>query len=155
MDLNTKGRYAVMAMADIVKHGKEGAVSLSAIAERQQLSQAYLEQLFQPLRRVGLVTSSRGRTGGYELSRPASEITVAEIMAAVEEPTRMTRCDGGYLGCVGGEKCLTHELWSALGDHISDFLSGITLADVVDGLPGRTRRRGAGEVKERFGVPNA
>jgi Rrf2 family protein len=142
-----------MAMADIVKHGAHGAVSLSAIAERQQLSQAYLEQLFQPLRKVGLVTSSRGRTGGYELARPASEITVAEIMAAVEEPTKMTRCDGGHFGCVGGEKCLTHELWTALGDHIAGFLSGITLAAVVDGLPGRPQKRSAGEWAERFGLP--
>lgn len=143
-----------MAMADIVKHGAGGAVSLSAIAERQQLSQAYLEQLFQPLRKVGLVTSSRGRSGGYELARPAREITVAEIMAAVEEPTKMTRCDGGHFGCVGGEKCLTHELWSALGDHISEFLAGITLADVVAGLPGRPPKRDAADWSARFGVPS-
>jgi Rrf2 family protein len=144
-----------MAMADIVKHGADGAVSLSAIAERQQLSQAYLEQLFQRLRKVGLVTSSRGRSGGYELARPAGEISVAEIMQAVEEPTRMTRCDGGQFGCVGGEKCLTHELWSALGDHIAGFLSGITLAAVIDGLPGRPPKRSASEWTARFGHPSS
>ena len=94
MELNTKGRYAVMAMADLAKYGADGAQSLPAIAERQQMSLAYLEQLFLKLRRAGLVESARGRSGGYRLGRPASEITVAEIMAAVEEDTRMTRCSG-------------------------------------------------------------
>ncbi len=136
MELNTKGRYAVMAMADLAKHGGEQAVPLSMIAERQQLSLAYLEQIFLRLRRAGLVDSARGRSGGYRLGRPASQINVAEVMQAVEEATRMTRCMEGGGGCLGEERCLTHSLWQALGGQISGFLSGISLQDVIDGLPG-------------------
>ncbi len=136
MELNTKGRYAVMAMADLAKHGGAQAVPLSAIAERQQLSMAYLEQIFLRLRRAGLVESERGRAGGYRLGRPASEIRVAQIMAAVEEETRMTRCLGGESSCLGGEqRCLTHRLWSALGAHIEAFLSEVSLQEVLDGIP--------------------
>lgn len=136
MELNTKGRYAVMAMADLAKQAGEQAVPLSMIAERQQLSLAYLEQIFLRLRRAGLVESARGRAGGYRLGRPASQINVAEIMAAVEEQTRMTRCMEGGGGCIGEERCLTHSLWRALGTQISSFLSAISLQDVIDGLPG-------------------
>lgn len=135
MELNTKGRYAVMALADLAKQGGAGAVPLSAVAERQQLSLAYLEQIFQRLRRAGLVESARGRTGGYVLARPASEIHVAEIMAAVEEETRMTRCLDGGAGCLGEERCLTHGLWHALGGHIAAFLSNVSLQEVLDGIP--------------------
>ena len=100
MELNTRGRYAVMAMTDLAKHGAGEAVALSAIADRQHLSVAYLEQIFAQLRRFGLVDSVRGRSGGYKLARPAREIAISEIMIAVEEETRMTRCldlvgDGG------------------------------------------------------------
>lgn len=136
MELNTKGRYAVMAMADLAKQTGEQAVPLSMIAERQQLSLAYLEQIFLRLRRAGLVESARGRAGGYRLGRPATAINVAEIMAAVEEQTRMTRCMEGGGGCLGEERCLTHSLWRALGTQISGFLAGISLQDVIDGLPG-------------------
>ena len=94
MELNTRGRYAVTAMADLAKFGVGEAVPLSAIAERQHISLAYLEQLFAKLRRAGLVESERGRTGGYRLGRPPAGITVAEIMRAVEEGIRMTRCAG-------------------------------------------------------------
>lgn len=138
MELNTKGRYAVMAMADLAKHGGGDAVALSAIAERQQLSVAYLEQIFSQLRRADLVASLRGRSGGYRLARPAGQITIAEIMIAVQEETRMTRCldvEGEGLGCVGRSKCMTHDLWHALGDQIRSFLSGVTLDDVVERKP--------------------
>lgn len=135
MELNTKGRYAVMAMADIAKHGGDDAVPLSAVAERQQLSLAYLEQIFLRLRRAELVSSARGRSGGYRLSKPADEIFVSEIMRAVEERTRMTRCMDGGEGCMGPDRCLTHNLWFALGGHISSFLASVTLKDVLAGLP--------------------
>lgn len=136
MELNTKGRYAVMAMADLAKHASQDAIPLSAIAERQHISLAYLEQIFQRLRRAGLVESARGRTGGYRLGRDASAITVAEVMSAVEEEVRMTRC-AGELGtpCLAGERCLTHGLWDALGTEISMFLTRVTLRDVLDGIP--------------------
>jgi len=142
VELNTKGRYAVMAMADLAKYAGEQALPLSAIAERQQISLAYLEQLFSKLRRAGLVASARGRTGGYRLGRPASHISVAEIMAAVEEGVRMTRCHGAdALPCVAGQRCLTHGLWDALGVQIAAFLDSITLAEVIDGIPATKQAR--------------
>lgn len=146
MELNTRGRYAVMAMADIAdhaaRHGARKAVPLSEIAARQHLPIAYLEQLFAKLRTAGLVESVRGRSGGYRLSRPARDIAIAEIMAAAEEPTRMTRCfDSNGPGCISDERCLTHGLWSALGRHINGFLANVTLADVVsDNVPAAARR---------------
>ena len=136
MELNTRGRYAVTAMADLAKHGADGALALSMIAGRQQTSLAYLEQLFLKLRRAGLVESARGRLGGYRLSRPASAITVAEVMAAVDEDMRMTRCGGeAAKPCMAGQRCLTHGLWDALGDQISVFLDSVTLQEVIDGIP--------------------
>ena len=143
MELNTRGRYAVMAMADIAKYGPKtgaaGSVPLSAIAERQHVSLAYLEQLFQRLRRAGLVDSVRGRSGGYVLARAPQDVAITQIMAAVEEPVKMTRCEGGEIGCVGEQRCLTHDLWTALGEQIETFLSGVSLKDVVEGLPGRVQ----------------
>ncbi len=141
MELNTKGRYAVMAMADLARYGQAEAVPLSAIAERQHLSLPYLEQLFLKLRRAGLVESARGRSGGYRLGKAANSITVAAVMAAVEEDTRMTRCHAHSEtgnGCIGEERCLTHGLWQALSDRISAFLSEVTLQDVLDGVPRKT-----------------
>lgn len=135
MELNTKGRYAVMAMADLAKYGGTSAVPLPAVAERQQISLAYLEQLFVKLRRSGLVESARGRTGGYRLSRPASHITVAEVMLAVDEGMRMTRCGGEHSApCMSGRRCLTHDLWDALSDRIGSFLESVSLQEVIDGI---------------------
>lgn len=148
MELNTKGRYAVMAMADLAKHGGDGAMPLSQIAERQQLSLAYLEQIFLHLRRAGLVESARGRTGGYKLGRPACDISVAEIMSAVAEETRMTRCMDQGIGCLGEERCLTHGLWHALGGHIESFLSNVSLSEVLEGIPPEKLASGA---SNRFG----
>jgi len=140
VELNTKARYAVMAMADLAKsvgpgHGLGAAVPLSAIAERQNLSVAYLEQIFLRLRRAGLVESARGRAGGYVLARPARDIAISEIMQAVHEETRMTRCLDGDVGCLGEQRCLTHDLWHALGGHIAAFLANVTLQEVLDGIP--------------------
>jgi Rrf2 family protein len=136
VELNTKGRYAVTAMADLAKYGAGGAVPLSAIAERQQISLAYLEQLFAKLRRAGLVESARGRAGGYRLGRPADTISVGEVMTAVEEGIRMTRCGGeDSVPCLAGKRCLTHGLWDALGDQIATFLDSVTLQEVLDGIP--------------------
>ena len=136
MELNTRGRYAVMAMADLAKFGTDRAVALSEIAGRQQLSEAYLGQIFAQLRQAGLVESLRGRSGGYQLARAAGSIMVADVMAAVDEHTRMTRCAAGSpIGCVGEERCLTHGLWAALGHHIETFLADVSLQDVIDGGP--------------------
>jgi Rrf2 family protein len=130
-----------MAMADVAKHGSDQSVPLSAIAERQHLSTAYLEQIFLKLRRADLVDSERGRNGGYRLARPANEISVAAIMQAVEEETRMTRCMGEEgAGCLGHGKCLTHNLWHELGKRIHSFLAEVTLQEVLDGQLGLANR---------------
>ncbi|MEZ5816141.1 MAG: Rrf2 family transcriptional regulator [Hyphomicrobiaceae bacterium] len=143
MELNTRGRYAVMAMADLARQGGDAAVPLSQISERQRITVAYLEQLFQQLRRAGLVESARGRAGGYRLGRPARDITVAEVMAAVEEGVRMTRCMGQESeACMAGERCLTHNLWEALGAEIAAFLGRVTLEDVLNGLPAKQAAAG-------------
>jgi Rrf2 family protein len=110
-------------------------VPLSAVADRQGLSLAYLEQIFLRLRRTGLVASARGRSGGYVLTRPASDIHIDEIMRAMEEGTRLTRCLDAEAGCVGDRRCLTHGLWHALGAHIDSFLANVTLQEVIDGTP--------------------
>lgn len=154
MRLSTRGRYAVMAMVELAARQQAGIgdprqgrpVSLAEIAQAQQLSLAYLEQLFGHLRRAGLVASARGPGGGYRLGRPAHAIAVAEIVDAVDEPIRATRCEEGAPGCLAGQRCLTHDLWAELGEQIRLFLVTVTLADVVAGqVAGRAQppRRGA------------
>ncbi len=153
MELTTKGRYAVMAMADLARHGAGEPVALTAIADRQKLSLAYLEQLFARLRRADLVVSARGRSGGYKLGRPASEIFISDILTAVDEETRMTRCSGeGEQGCVAEQRCITHGLWQALGAHIAKFFSTVTLDDVINGglSAGQTADAGASTQRERL-----
>ncbi len=142
MRLSTKGRYAVMAMADLAKRGgDERAVALAEIAQRQDISLPYLEQLFSRLRRRGLVKSVRGPGGGYRLARSAGETAVGDIVRAVDEPLKAVRCSSGPIGCMpGGERCLTHDLWDDLGRHIEDYLSSVSLEDVVSGRLGRGRR---------------
>jgi cysteine desulfurase len=122
-----------MAMADLASHADQAAVPLSLVAERQHLPLAYLEQLFVPLRRTGLVESARGRAGGYRLAKDPSEISVAEVMAAVEEATRFTRCSDNDPRCSVASPCLTHGLWSALSEATTEFLSSASLADVIPG----------------------
>lgn len=139
MRLSTRGRYAVMAMVELAaRAGASKAtgrpqVSLAEIAQAQRLSLAYLEQLFGPLRRAGLVASTRGPGGGYQLNKPAGAISIAAIIDAVEEPIQATRCEDGGPGCLAGERCLTHDLWAELGRQIQLFLDGVTLADVALG----------------------
>ena len=105
------------------------------------------------MRRAGLVESTRGPGGGYSLARAPEEIAIAQIMAAVDEPVKMTRCEGeSDLGCIGDHRCLTHDLWDALGDHILAFLGGVTLADVVDNAAAKEAAlglAGAGKARER------
>jgi Rrf2 family iron-sulfur cluster assembly transcriptional regulator len=144
MRLSSKGRYAVMAMADLARHSHAAqparAVSLAEISRRQDLSLAYLEQLFTQLRRSGLVNSVRGPGGGYRLARPAADLAVADIVSAVDEPIEAVRCTSKSTGCMpGGERCLTHDLWEALGERIHDFLAGVSLQDVIEGRL-KTRR---------------
>jgi Rrf2 family iron-sulfur cluster assembly transcriptional regulator len=143
MRLSTKGRYAVMAMADLAKNGRDRAVSLAEIATRQEISLSYLEQLFARLRKGGLVRSVRGPGGGYRLARGAHETTVAEIVLAVDEPIRATRCaaHSSPKGCMmAGERCITHNLWEDLGEEIQAFLAAVSLEDVVMNRTGARRR---------------
>jgi Rrf2 family transcriptional regulator, iron-sulfur cluster assembly transcription factor len=133
MLLSTKGRYAVMAMVEIAKRGDVRPISLGDIAGRLELSLAYLEQLFMKLRRSGLVRSVRGPGGGYILGRHTGAISIGEIMAAVDEPVKMTRCAGEDDGCVASKRCATHYLWDALGAHIEQFLADAALEDVLTG----------------------
>lgn len=151
MRLSTRGRYAVMAMVELAARQARGPalvpgrgappVSLAEIAASQMLSLAYLEQLFGPLRRAGLVASARGPGGGYRLARPAAQIAIADIVDAVDEPLKATRCEEGSPGCMQGQRCLTHDLWCELGEQIRLFLGGITLADVAEGrVAGRALR---------------
>jgi len=130
MKLTTKGRYAVTAMLDLALHYDQGAVTLADIAKRQGISLSYLEQLFAKLRRNGLVDSVRGPGGGYNLASDPSQISVADIVLAINENIDARRC-AGKANCDGDERCLTHELWESLSIRISDFLSGISLADLV------------------------
>jgi Rrf2 family iron-sulfur cluster assembly transcriptional regulator len=134
MQLSTKGRYAVMAMTDLAGRGGERAVPVAEIAARQQISQAYLEQIFSRLRRRGIVTSHRGPGGGYRLARPAAETTVADVVIAVDEPLRAIRCAGGTTGCMrDGARCLTHDLWEETGRQLRTYLASVSLADVASG----------------------
>ncbi len=135
MRLSTKGRYAVMAMADLARREHEAAraVALADIAARQEISLSYLEQLFARLRRRGLVTSARGPGGGYRLARTANDTSIADIVHAVDEPLHATRCAASKGCMIRGERCLTHDLWAGLGDRIEDYLASVSLADVVEG----------------------
>ena len=130
MRLTTKERFAVTAMIDLALNSGDGPVTLAAINERQKISLSYLEQLFGRLRRYGLVESVRGPGGGYCLARPDADITIADVVRAVDEMLDATQC-GGLQNCRQAQRCMTHELWSTLNDRIYEFLSSVTLADEV------------------------
>ncbi|AWL12731.1 HTH-type transcriptional regulator CymR [Saliniradius amylolyticus] len=130
MKLTSKGRYAVTAMLDVALHSQKGPVPLADISERQEISLSYLEQLFSRLRRHQLVSSVRGPGGGYQLGRGAHEIAIGEVISAVDESVDATRCNG-QSDCQGGQRCLTHSLWSDLSDRISVFLNSITLGELM------------------------
>lgn len=131
MRLTTKGRYAVTAMLDVAIHHEEGPVALADIAQRQGISLSYLEQLFSLLRKRGLVSSTRGPGGGYQLGRSACMIAVSDVIRAVDESVDATRC-GGKENCQGEERCLTHDLWEDLSKRIYEFLNHIDLAQLVE-----------------------
>jgi len=130
MRLTTKGRFAVTAMVDLTLRQARGPVTLAAISARQHISLSYLEQLFGKLRRAGLVSSVRGPGGGYNLARPAQGITVADIVTAVDETLDATQC-GGKENCHDDKRCMTHDLWATLNEKMYDYLSSVTLADLV------------------------
>jgi len=139
--LTTKGRYAVTAMLDLAIHHGNGPITLAEIAQRQGISLSYLEQLFSRLRRHSLVSSVRGPGGGYNLARDAADIHVAEVISAVDEKVDTTRCHGAH-NCQDNQRCLTHDLWQDLSDRIYDYLSGISLQELMN-------RRGVQSVANR------
>jgi Rrf2 family iron-sulfur cluster assembly transcriptional regulator len=132
MRLTTKGRFAVTAMVDLATRGGRGPVTLAGISERQKISLSYLEQLFGKLRRNNVVASVRGPGGGYCLARPASKITMVDIIMAVDEPLDATNCNA-MGNCQDGKPCLTHDLWHGLNEKIHEYLSGVNLQQLVDG----------------------
>lgn len=130
MRLTTKGRFAVTAMLDLAMRNGNGPVTLAGISDRQKISLSYLEQLFGKLRRRALVESVRGPGGGYCLAKTTSEISIAEIIRAVDEPIDATQC-GGLGNCLDDHRCMTHELWTGLNKHIYAYLEAVSLADLV------------------------
>lgn len=131
MRLTTKGRFAVTAMIDLALRSGDGPVTLSGISDRQKISLSYLEQLFGRLRRCGLVDSVRGPGGGYTLARPVGLVTVADIIRAVDETIDATQC-GGKENCHDEDRCMTHELWSTLNSKMYEYLSSVTLSQLVN-----------------------
>lgn len=131
MRLTTKGRFAVTAMLDLALHSTEGPVALAGISARQKISLSYLEQLFGKLRRRELVESVRGPGGGYHLARAAAEVSVADIVCAVEECIDSTQC-GGRENCHENSRCMTHDLWEELNSTVYGFLDGVKLSHLVE-----------------------
>jgi Rrf2 family iron-sulfur cluster assembly transcriptional regulator len=131
MRLTTKGRFAVMAMADLALHGESGPITLSSISERQKISQSYLEQLFGKLRKRNIVVAVRGPGGGYYLARSSAEISIADIVVAVDESVDATRC-GGKANCHGDKQCITHDLWMGLNEALYGYMAGVSLQQLVD-----------------------
>ncbi len=133
MKLSTKGRYAMVALADIALQPEGSLITLSEIAERQSISLPYLEQLFVKLRRAELVASVRGPGGGYRLARPASDIRVADVLAAVDETVDAMHKGAGVSGGASGSRAqsLTNRLWEGLSAHVYVFLHQTRLSDIV------------------------
>ena len=131
MKLTSKGRYAVTAMLDVAIHAASGPVPLADISERQGISLSNLEQLFSRLRKSGIVSSVRGPGGGYRLGKCAADITISDVILAVNESVDATKCAGSG-DCQGGEQCITHSLWEGLSKRIENFLENITLAELVE-----------------------
>jgi len=132
MQLTSKGRYAVSAIVDLAKHKDTGPITLASISERQFISLSYLEQLFRKLRENELVESVRGPGGGYLLAKEPRDISIADVMKAVNESVQTTACKSSDQGCHRGSRCETHNLWNALGLHIQFFLDTVTIQDVCD-----------------------
>ena len=130
MRLTTKGRFAVTAMIDLALHNASGPVTLTQISERQKISLSYLEQLFGKLRRRSLVTSVRGPGGGYNLASSTDQVSVADIIIAVDEPIDATQC-GGKENCKDDKKCITHDLWTDLNRHIFEYMRAVKLSELV------------------------
>jgi Rrf2 family iron-sulfur cluster assembly transcriptional regulator len=131
MQLTTKGRYAVTAMLDLASNENNKPTTLDVISQRQNISLSYLEQLFAKLRRAGLVKSVRGPGGGYLLNIKASDISLTQIVEAVDENIDLRRCKG-LKGCHNGRQCVSHQLWCEVSAQIREFLSTKTLQMIIN-----------------------
>jgi Rrf2 family iron-sulfur cluster assembly transcriptional regulator len=151
MRLTTKGRFAVTAMVDLAMCGGDGPVTLGGISERQAISLSYLEQLFGKLRRSSIVSSVRGPGGGYLLAKLASDISIGEIILAVDEPIDATQC-GGKENCRDEQKCITHDLWMDLNRHIFEYLGSVMLSDLVEKAADEPSRLSVVELVDRRAV---
>jgi Rrf2 family iron-sulfur cluster assembly transcriptional regulator len=151
MRLTTKGRFAVTAMVDLAMSGGDGPVTLGGISERQAISLSYLEQLFGKLRRSSIVSSVRGPGGGYLLAKLASDISIGEIIRAVDEPIDATQC-GGKENCRDEQKCITHDLWMDLNRHIFEYLGSVMLSDLVEKAADEPSRLSVVELVDRRAV---
>ena len=152
MNLTTKGRFAVTAMLDLAMQHSSDPVTLAEISRRQKISLSYLEQLFGKMRRRALVNSVRGPGGGYNLARATHQISVADIIVAVDEPIDSTRC-GGKENCHDDKKCITHDLWAKLNEHILDYLGAVTLKQLVDDQ--QAKQNGVAQMQDmRETLPN-
>jgi Rrf2 family iron-sulfur cluster assembly transcriptional regulator len=141
MRLTTKGRFAVTAMIDLGLRQHNGPVTLASISQRQDISLSYLEQLFGKLRRHELVASTRGPGGGYTMGRSMAEISVADVIYAVDEPLDATQCRGKE-NCDNEQRCMTHDLWANLNRVMVDYLDSVTLQQLVDEQRERMARHG-------------
>jgi Rrf2 family iron-sulfur cluster assembly transcriptional regulator len=146
MRLTTKGRFAVTAMIDVALRQHAGPVTLAGIADRQKISLSYLEQLFGKLRRNHLVASTRGPGGGYTLAKPLSDVSVADIISAVDEPLDATSC-GGKGNCHDDHPCMTHDLWMSLNKRMHEYLSSVNLDELVRKQHGTPCAEGAAIIK--------
>lgn len=154
MKLTTKGRYAVTAMLDLAINYEEDSVTLRQIAEKQKISLSYLEQLFAKLRKNNLVKGVRGPGGGYTLARNVNEISIAEIISAVDEPMNFTDCND-RADCKDGEQCLSHHLWVQLSDQIEGFLSGIYLGALMkDCISNGAEHNSMKELSQKVSLPS-
>ena len=158
MRLTTKGRFAVTAMIDLALRETHGPVTLAGISQRQNISLSYLEQLFGKLRRFDIVESTRGPGGGYTLARRADQVTVADIIIAVDEPLDATQC-GGKGNCHGDEggngRCMTHDLWANLNQKMVEYLSSVSLADLAKQQEGRVHSHEIHETKVKAEIQRA
>ncbi len=145
MELATKGRFAVTAMLDLAMQRTSDPVTLAEISQRQKISVSYLEQLFGKMRRRALVNSVRGPGGGYRLAKDMAQVSVADIIVAVDEPIDSTRC-GGKENCHDDKKCITHDLWAKLNEHIFDYLGAMTLKQLVDDQ--KAKQNGVAQVQD-------
>ncbi|QWD80457.1 Fe-S cluster assembly transcriptional regulator IscR [Polynucleobacter sp. MWH-Spelu-300-X4] len=156
MRLTTKGRFAVTAMIDLALRESQGPVTLAGISQRQNISLSYLEQLFGKLRRFDIVESTRGPGGGYTLARRPQEVTVADIIIAVDEPLDATQC-GGKGNCHGEDqskgRCMTHDLWTNLNQKMVEYLSSVSLADLMKQQEGRVVMQDLRTSKAKMDAP--